>query len=285
MSTYELIAACWVTAGDAPAMEEDDRSPLGVRERIEAAGRAGFKGFGIGYLDLLDAEREVGFPDLKLMLADNGIKYFEIEFLVNWFTTGEARKISDEIRANMLRAAEAVGARHIKVGDHTGAKVSVDRLAESFAGLAADAANAGTRIALEPMPFGAVKTPQEGLEVVQRAGHPAGGLLIDIWHTVRAGVDFATLRDLPAEHLTSIELDDAPLTWEGDLLADTFHGRRLCGDGEFDVAGFVDAIKSTGYQGPWGVEILGKEYRKLPLNEAVDAAYRTTLSFLGQQAA
>ncbi|WP_086558408.1 sugar phosphate isomerase/epimerase family protein [Streptomyces africanus] len=284
MSTYELIAACWVTAGDAPAGAENDRSPLGVRERIEAAGRAGFKGFGIGHLDLLDAERTVGFPDLKRMLADNGIEHFEIEFLMNWFTTGEDRERSDKIRADMLRAAEAVGARHIKCGDHTGAKISVDRLAESFAGLAADAAEAGTRLALEPMPFGAIKTPQEGLEVVQRAGHPAGGLLIDIWHTQRAGVDFATLADFPAEHLTSIELDDAPATWEGDLLADTFNGRRLCGEGEFDVAGFVDAIKSTGYQGPWGVEILGAEYRKLPLEEAVNAAYTTTLSFLDRPA-
>jgi len=284
LSTYELIAACWVTAGDAPVMQDDERSPHGVRERVEAAGRAGFKGFGIGYLDLLDAERSVGFPDLKLMLADNGIEHFEIEFLMNWFTAGEDRRRSDEIRANMLRAAEAVGARHIKVGDHTGATVGIDQLGENFAGLAADAANAGTRIALEPMPFGAIKTPQQGLEVVQRAGHPAGGLLIDIWHVVRAGVDFATLADLPAEHLTSIELDDAPLTWEGDLLADTFNGRRLCGEGEFDVAGFIDTIKSTGYQGPWGVEILGAEYRKLPLEEAVNAAYATTLRFLDRPA-
>ena len=30
------------------------------------------------------------------MLADNGIKYFEIEMLLNWFVTDERRTAADE---------------------------------------------------------------------------------------------------------------------------------------------------------------------------------------------
>jgi hypothetical protein len=70
---------------------------------------------------------------------------------------------------------------------------------------------------------------------------------------------------------------------EGDLeamRADTFNGRRLPGQGDLDVRGFVDAVKSTGYDGVWGVEILSADYRKLPTEEAVPAAYRVTVQYL-----
>jgi sugar phosphate isomerase/epimerase len=280
MSRYELIAAGWTTAGAAQTMTDDDRSPVDIRTRVELAGRAGFRGFGLAHLDLLDVEQGIGFPAFRSLLADNGIVHFEIEFLMDWFATGERRAVSDIARRDMLRAAEAVGARHIKVGDHRGADIPIDQLVENFAGLATDAAEAGTRITLEPMPFGSINTPTRGLEVVRTAGHPAGGLLIDIWHVVRAGVDIKTLRDLPVEHITHVELDDAPLTFEGDMLTDTFDGRTLCGEGEFDVAGFIAAIKDIGYDGPWGVEILGAEYRKLPVEQAIPAAYDTTMHFL-----
>ena len=100
-------------------------------------------------------------------------------------------------------------------------------------------------------------------------------------HTDRE-VDFATLADIPARYIGDVELDDAPLTFEGDIIADTFHGRRLPGEGELDVQGFVDAIRSTGYDGIWGVEILSSDYRKLPITEAVPAAYRTSMQFLTQ---
>ena len=32
--------------------------------------------------------------------------------------------------------------------------------------------------------------------------------------------------------------------------------RRLPGDGDFDIASFVAAVRATGFQGPWGVELL-----------------------------
>ena len=280
MSHYELIAAGWTTAGAAKTMTDDDRSPVDIRTRVEVAGRAGFRGFGLAHLDLLEVEHGIGFKAFRSLLDDNGIEYFEIEFLMDWFASGERRAQSDKIRHGMLRAAEAVGARHIKAGDHRGAKLSTDELAEHFAGLATDAANVGSRIALEPMPFGSISTPTQGLEVVRKAGHPAGGLLIDIWHMSRGGVDFESLRDLPSEHIAAVELDDAPLEFTGDMLTDTFDGRTLCGDGEFDIPAFIDAIKATGYSGPWGVEILGAQYRTLPVEQAVPAAFDTTMRYL-----
>ncbi|MBV6759881.1 sugar phosphate isomerase/epimerase family protein [Rhodococcus opacus] len=282
MSKIDLIAGTWTTAGAADAGNaENDRSPHSFEERIEVAAKAGFTGVGIGYLDLLDAEEQFGFPTLRSVLADNGIEHLELEFLENWFLTDDRRVGADKIRANMLRAAEALGARHIKVGgDFSGGEFDSDHMAAEFVKLSTDAANAGTTVVFEPMPFVNVKTPQQALEFIAKADHPAGGMLIDIWHVARAGVDLGTLADIPAKYIFDVELDDAPLNFEGDIIADTFNGRRLPGEGELDVQGFVDAIRKTGYEGIYGVEILSTEYRKLPINEAVPAAYEASMKFL-----
>jgi sugar phosphate isomerase/epimerase len=281
MTRIELLAGTWTTAGAADAGADDDRSPHDFRTRVEVASRAGFAGVGIGYLDLLEAEKQYGYSGIKSMLADNGIKYFEIEMLLNWFVTDERRTAADEQRANMFRAAEAVGARHVKVGgDFAGGDFDPEHMATEFRALCEDAANAGTKVAFEPMPFVNVKTPAQALEFIQMADHPAGGVLLDIWHVARAGLDVRSVSSVPAQWIADVELDDAPLHFEGDLIADTFHGRRLPGQGELDVQGFVDAVKSTGYDGIWGVEILSADYRKRPIEEAVPDAFRTTMQFL-----
>ena len=281
MSSLDLLAGTWTTAGAADAGGEDDRSPHDFRTRVEVAANAGFTGVGIGYLDLLGAERQYGHAGIKSMLADNGSAHFEIEMLLNWFVTDERRAFADEQRATMFRAAEAIGARHVKVGgDFSGGAFDADHMAAEFQALCRDAADAGTRVAFEPMPFVNVKTPRQALEFIEKADHPAGGLLLDIWHIARAGLDVTSVASVPARWIVDVELDDAPLQFEGDIIADTFNGRRLPGEGELDVQGFVDAIKSTGYDGIWGVEILSADYRKLPIDEAVPAAYEATARYL-----
>jgi sugar phosphate isomerase/epimerase len=281
VTSVDLLAGAWTTAGAADAGADDDRSPHDFRSRVEVAARAGFTGVGIGYLDLLDAEKQYGYGGIRSMLADNGIEHFEIEMLLNWFVTDERRAFADEQRATMLRAAEAVGARHVKVGgDFSGGGFDPEHMAAEFRALCEDAADAGTRVAFEPMPFANVRTPQQALEFIRSADHPAGGVLLDIWHIARAGLDVRSVASVPSRWIVDVELDDAPLHFEGDIIADTFHGRRLPGDGELDVQGFVDAVRSTGYDGIWAVEILSADYRKRPIAEAVLDAYRTTMPFL-----
>ncbi|MCU1615728.1 MAG: hypothetical protein JWO98_3268 [Frankiales bacterium] len=43
----ELLATCWTTARDAAPSRGDWRTPVPLRERIEAAAAAGFTGFGV----------------------------------------------------------------------------------------------------------------------------------------------------------------------------------------------------------------------------------------------
>ena len=74
-----------------------------------------------------------------------------------------------------------------------------------------------------------------------------------------------------------IELCDARSEVVGTLFEDTRDRRTLVGQGDQDVIGFIRAIREIGYTGPWGVEILSSEHRRLPLMEALKAAHDTTL--------
>ncbi|GIM96829.1 sugar phosphate isomerase/epimerase family protein [Paractinoplanes toevensis] len=273
MPTERLLATCWTTAGDASPLPGDQRSPVPIRERVEAAAAAGFRGLGLLHDDLMPALDGYGSGGLRALLDDHGIVDLELELITGWWN---AEPDSDRVRRDLLEAAAALGARHIKVApDVTDGPWEHDRWAAAFAALAADAAEAGTRVGLEFLPWSNIKTVHEGLGLVRAAGHPAGGLIIDVWHTERAHTPPADLAGVPLEYIVGVELNDADAEPLGTLFEDAVHRRRLCGTGTFDLAGVIAALRTAGWHGPWGVEILSDEHRRTPLRQAVAAAFRT----------
>ena len=224
---------------------------------------------------------------MKRILAANGIKYVELEFLVDWHRDGERRKKSDELRARLLAIAETFGARNIKVGPGLGQDVhhprpeelvpDIPRMQEAFAGFCRDAAKHGTAIVLEIMPFGNVRTIEAGRAIVEGANQPNGGLLIDIWHMARGGIDYDEITAIPQRFIGSIELDDADEKVVGSLWEDTIHHRRLPGEGSLHPQSFIRNVQKAGYRGPWGVEILSASFRKLPLAEMAQKSFEATM--------
>jgi sugar phosphate isomerase/epimerase len=279
----DILASCWTTAGDAGPMEADERSPFALEDRIAAAARAGYAGFGIVHADLVQAKTTLGYDALRELLTEHGIRHVEVEMLGDWYSSGEARAASDAARADLLEASHALGAPHIKVGgDISADPVEWDIFVTEFANLCRDATGAGTRIAFEPMPFGNVPDLMSARKLIDEAGESAGGLILDLWHMARGNVPFSEIADLPVRYLFAVELDDADKDVAGTLLEDTLQRRRLCGEGDQDVAGFVQAIRATGFGGPWGVEILSTVFRQLDLDEQVTRSYTTTANALSK---
>lgn len=276
-----LLISAWTSAGAALPLSADERSPLGFVERVRAAAAAGFTGFGLLHADLRPAVEQHGLEGMRSILADHGMQHLELEMLGDWFALGDPRAISDIVRRDLLAASEVLTPRQLKAGgDYTGKPWPIDRMAEEFASLCQQAFDVGTRVALEPMPFANIPDLHAGRRLVETSGHPAGGLLIDIWHVCRARTPYADVAALPNDLIFAVELDDADEEIVGTLLEDTLHQRRLCGEGSFDVAGFVSAIRSTGYDGPWGVEIISREHRDRSLPDQVQRAYDSTAPFL-----
>ena len=279
MSTSsDLIATCWTSAGNvAPLARPDERSPFPIAERIAAVADAGWAGIGIAQDDLRHIRDTVGFGTVRQQIETAGLKYTEVEILTDWWETGPKRERSDEVRHLLFEAATALDARQIKVGTAFDRPLdSIEPLVAPLAELATEAGELGIRIALEPMPFSMVSNVPMGAELVRTVDLPNCGLFVDSWHVFRAGTALDELRDaLTADIVFGVELNDADEHVVGTLFEDTINNRRLCGQGCFDLPGFVDTMRRIGFDGPWGVEIISERHRSLELAEALTAAFTT----------
>ncbi|WP_368498390.1 sugar phosphate isomerase/epimerase family protein [Herbiconiux sp. A18JL235] len=279
MPEPELIASCWTTAGDAAPQRGDETSPFALLDRIRAAGAAGWSGFGLVHADLKTALTTLDYADIRGALDDAGLRYLELEFLGDWWTDGDRRVVSDAMRGELFEAARALSPLHIKcAGDFSGGVVDDELLVREFRKLAEEAADAGTRLALEALPMTNFSTIEAGQRFLSEVAHPAAGLCIDIWHVYRGGTPIDELTGFvdPAT-LFAVELNDARAAQPADLWIDTVDERMLPGEGEWDVAGFINVIRGLGFDGPWGVEILSAAHRSRRLDEALDAARSATL--------
>ncbi len=273
----ELLASYWTISVGLPHTDRE-YSPFDFKDRVESAARAGFNGFGIWHADLEHVLEKYSLPEMKQILDDNGIRHVELEFLTDWFLEGERKQLSDIRKRNLFAAAEALGARHIKVGDFFQEQCSMARLIEAFAMLCEEGAQHGTRIGFELMPFAMIRTLEESLAMVQGAAKANGGIVLDLWHMVKLGIAYEEVGRMPMQYIVGIELNDGTFQAPWSLHEDTINHRRLCGEGEFDVRGFVEVMRKAGYKGPWGIEVLSAELRTRPLEELTERAFQTTMA-------
>ncbi len=205
----DLVATCWTHAGISQTVDGMVVSTLDIRHRAEAVAAAGFVGIGFTIEDLLCARQTVGWPALKKLCDDLGLVHNEVELLNDWWTSGRRRQRSDQTRALLLEAAVALGARHIKIAPDVHfdpaapppPPVDQDRWSAPLHQLAAEAAAAGTRVALEPLPMSNVADFTEASALITAADHPAAGLAVDIWHLERGPSTLDDLARIPAEQI------------------------------------------------------------------------------------
>ncbi|MFI5101935.1 MAG: sugar phosphate isomerase/epimerase family protein [Terriglobales bacterium] len=273
----ELLASYWTISAGLPHTDREF-SPFDFKDRVESAARAGFKGFGIWHADLEHVLEKCSLKEMKQILEDNGIQHVELEFLTDWFLNGDRKRLSDIRKTSLFEAAEVLGARHVKVGDFFQEQCSLPRLIDSFAILCGEAAQHGTRIGFELMPFAMIRTLEESLAMVKGAGATNGGIVFDLWHVVKLGIRYEEVFRAPLEYVVGVELNDGTLYAPWSLHEDTINHRRFCGEGEFDVRGFVQGMLQAGYTGPWGIEVLSAELRTRPLDELTERAFRTTMA-------
>jgi sugar phosphate isomerase/epimerase len=277
--SIDLLASYWTLAGPVELHTGREWSLFDVVDRVAAAANAGFRGLGLWHADLLHILEGRSLHELRTILDDGGIAHLELEFLWDWFLDpgSKERRRSDQRRRMLLDAAGVLGARHVKVGNFAGRQVPVGLLTERFAELCAEAAEHGTSVAYEFMYRDATV---DGLEtarsVVQDAGATNGGLALDLWHVVDLGVSTAAIRELPIGTVVAAEVSDGKRSIAPGTRR-SMRDRRLPGDGDFDIAGFVAAVHATGFQGPWGVELLSAAIGDVEPAELARRAYRSTI--------
>ncbi|QUL79326.1 sugar phosphate isomerase/epimerase [Brevibacterium sp. SMBL_HHYL_HB1] len=280
MSGPELIATCWTSAGDAAPLRASERSPLDPLDRVREVATTGWAGLGFVLDDLRAVRETIGYERLAEEIADAGLRHVEVELCSGWWEAPDGAWRGHW--TELLEAAQALDAAFIKVGTDSGPADDVEPFVAPLRSLAEEAESHGTKVALEPLPFGMIASIPQGAELIRRVDHPAAGLIVDYWHVFRAGTSLEELRStLTADQVFGVELCDADETVVGSLFEDTRDNRQLVGEGSQDVAGFIDTMKAVGYDGAWGVEILSSAHRLRPLGEALEVARDSALTAFG----
>jgi sugar phosphate isomerase/epimerase len=263
-------------------MRQPQTSPVPIDERVAAIAEAGFSGMGLVADDLVAVRDTIGFDGLRTLLADNDLTHVEIELIERWWIPRGRPGHSYEVRDVLFEAADALKPKFIKIGSGLGPRTTdIGVLLDPLRELADQAADHGTKIAIETMPFSIITTVPMGAELVTAAGHSGVGLLIDAWHVFRAGTSIDELAEaLTPEMIFGVELNDAASEVIGELFEDTLQRRVFCGEGCFDLAGLIGVLRDKGFDGPWGIEILSRTYRKLPPREGLKLAADTTRALL-----
>ena len=264
----------WSNAGIFP--NEGDISRYDFRDRVESAAKAGFTGIGLWHTDLEHILFNRTLQEMKLILDDNGMKYLELEFIADWFLDGGRKVESDNRKRRLFEASAALNAKHVKIGDFYNSPYVMPQLVESFAALCKEAEDYGATIGFEFMASAMLHTLKDSLTMVESAGAKNGGVIVDIVHVVNLGITYDEISAIPLQYLINVELNDGALA--GSRLYDPSRARRFCGEGDFDIKGFIAAVRKTGYSNPWAVEVFSKELTDLPLDTLNHQAFDTTLA-------
>lgn len=282
MNTPQLIATCWTSAGAVAPLDNPEVSPFAPLARLDAIAETGWQGFGFGQDDLREVEKTIGFDVLYERAQQLGLSHIEIEIASGWWLSEETGwRENWEL---LLRAARQLKPAFIKVGTSFGDPlIDLTPLVEPMRTIADEAAAAGTKIALEPLPFSMIASMPQGAELIELVNHPAAGLIVDYWHIFRADTSLEEMaRSVPLGIIFGVELSDAKNEIIGTLFEDTRDRRTLLTEGEQDVVGFIRTLLDMGYSGPWGVEILSSEHRARPLKEGLELARDSALRAFSQ---
>lgn len=278
----EILGSYWTLAVGADPLG-DQRCLHDFRTRVEVAAKAGFTGMGFWHADILEIRKKYSFQAMKHILDANGIIHIEVEWLLDWFCTDARRAASDEVRVLLLDAAEVLRARHIKIGDLGNDCADVPQMTEAFAPLCRQAAERGTHVLFEMLPaqFSRAPSLDHVLAITRGSGARNGGIMLDNLHLLRSSIGpNEIVRKLTPSDLIGVEINDGSLAMPLKLQDSVVNRRLLPGDGEFDIAGFLQAVWSVGYDGPIGVEVLNEYIRKWDLETAAAEAFGKTQRLL-----
>jgi 4-hydroxyphenylpyruvate dioxygenase len=189
--------------------------------------------------------------------------------------------VSDaQFRRNLDRAErkfdimQALGAPMMLVCSNVSAASEADdaRAAAQLYELADRAARRNLRIGYEALAWGRhVKHYRHAWSIVEAADHPHLGIIVDSFHILSLGDDPAGIADIPGDKIFFLQMADAPRL-AMDVLQWSRHYRCFPGQGQFDLARFLEYVLVAGYTGPLSLEIFNDVFREAPNRRtAIDA--------------
>ena len=132
------------------------------------------------------------------------------------------------------------------------------RIIESLAHLADLAAEHDVRLVVEPQAFAPMRTLAQALEVLDAAGRDNVGLCMDTFHLWAGGTPWEEVAAVDRALIDVVHLSDVTPR-KGDQWSDDDRD-VLPGDGILPLAEAIAALRKTGFDGLWSVEMLGAHH-------------------------
>jgi 4-hydroxyphenylpyruvate dioxygenase len=234
-------------------------------EKLEAAALVGFDGVEIFENDLLTYDGTQA--EVRRIAADLGLAISIFQPFRDFEAMPDAQRarnldraerkfdLMGELGTDLVLACSNV--QPAALDDPARAAADLNEMAER-------AARRGLRVGYEALAWGRhVKRWRDAWAIVQAADHPAIGLIVDSFHTLALGDDFAGIAAIPGERIFFVQLADAPLM-SSDVLSWSRHFRNFPFQGGLDITGFLRAVLASGYAGPLSLEIFNDEFRATP---------------------
>ena len=247
-------------------------------DKLEAAARVGFDGVEVMEADLLAFD---GSPaDVRRIAAELGVTIDLYQPFRDFEAMPEPQRARNLDRAERkFDIMQELGTELVLVCSNTQPAALDDdaRAAADLHEMAERAAKRGLRVGFEALSWGRhIRLWRHAWQIVQRADHPALGLIVDSFHTLALKDDPAGLADIPGERIFFVQLADAPLR-DMDVLSWSRHYRNFPGQGELAVTGFVRAVLASGYAGPLSLEVFNDHFRAAPSSQIARDGLRSLI--------
>jgi sugar phosphate isomerase/epimerase len=265
--TRDDVYASFYTLSGAPVTQP---SRFTLRQRAQAAARAGLAGIGLSVQDYISLTLASSPSALRAAVDNAGVIVHEIGFVYGWERSGSTERWR-HYESRLLEMAEVFDADRLNLGLYQAAPGwFIDDVAETFRGICDRAQEVGLQVALEPMAVSSLSHLSQAEEVLNLAGAPNAGILIDSYHLFRSGDGLAELAQIPPDHIIAIQLNDAPAMLRGDLEEECVSARELPGRGGLDLTELLVTLDVMGVDAPISVEVMSTEFGRLPVYEAAE---------------
>lgn len=213
--------------GDAFVIITQNPPPLGLAhftvlevpplELVSLAARIGYASVGLRLHPAFPGAPFYTIPtgssalrEMEERMQGEGVSVYDIEFVII-----DPDFAAERLRATLESAGE-LGAKRLSV---CGDDPDRGRLEANFAELCDLAADLGMGVDLECMAWRQVSSFPEAVRVVEAAGRPNGGALVDALHLSRTGGSPGDLQAVPPHRIRSAQLCDAPAPRPGSTEA------------------------------------------------------------------
>lgn len=133
--------------------------------------------------------------------------------------------------------------------------------AKNIRKLAEMAAPYGVRIQLETMAWAPIHSLALGLEVLDEVGLPNTGISIDTWHFYAGGETTPDdVAKMDKALMCNIHFCDGRQPYAGEAWDEEVQRAYYPGEGDIPLKEYADAIRATGYTGPWSIELISRKH-------------------------